>query len=183
MTLTEASKALAEAMNASPSYLEKVDDLLIDPQTGEIIEFPEGLQAASERLAWLAHEYKEATNQENEWKAAKIRYAIVMERLLREMDWTAIKTERYIVRWQPGYNKAHMENLPKAQANFELSDEDVNLIILQCASALDAKRLELQAQSRPDLKDALMSLIEPTKGFIRVERLRREAPAVERITA
>jgi len=179
----EKTRELRDEMDANGAgYFEKVGDLVIDPDTGEIIEFPENLAGAAERMAWLALQWEEANGQAKEWEATKARYTAAMDRLLTEMDVPGFKTERHSIRRQAGYAKAHIEKLPEARITYELSDADTDLIILSGASALNAKRLEQLIASRPDLKDALLSLIDQTKGFLRVERLRRQAPEIQRVT-
>ncbi len=179
----ELSGELATELEANGrGYLQKVGDLVVDPDTGEIVEFPDKLQTAPDRLEWLTHQILEAAGEAKKWEAVAAFKRSVAEKLLAEMDVPSFSNAHGRISYQAGYAKARIERLPQVQVAYELSEGDVRLIFMQCASALDAKRVEVLAQARPDLRAALLALIEPTKGFVKVTASRKQAPEIERVT-
>ena len=170
----------------------RVDDMLVDPETGEILEGADDLDSLTQRLV-------DAQAQIKAWEQAVALYKSAIGRKLDLLNIRTAETPFGIPQWRTQtrrYGKA--DRVLHAKQRFGLIDADVEAIYA-CASALDPKKLdELRDEFLSDapagfdsahadpadlsLLRAIEFLIdEQTISYVLVAPLRKAAPAIEKV--
>lgn len=155
----------------------KIDDVVIDSETGEILEMPPGF--SGDQLEWFVVRARQAREQEQTWKAAGGYFRKVIGGLLTQAGEKTIRTQHGIASWRGRQNrKADPARLEGVAAEYEL-DADAVTSILSTAKTLDVKRLdELKAIIDPEAIDALITE-DPTE-WVQVDAPRLAAPKIEK---
>lgn len=181
------------------------DGFLIDTDSGEVLEWPEGITAAN-RLDYLIARAEEAGRNERSWKSFKDALRRRIGADLDRLDARSYRSPYGTARWQAGRESAMapVERVPEVAEIFELAREDVDRL-MACVTALDVGHLEAlrqaeierlrEAAGAPDdaeivgaaspLLDAIDSLIVRTSGapFVMIDRPRPAPPDRVKATA
>ena len=155
----------------------KIDDLIIDEDTGEVLEMPKGV--TGELVEFLTFREVELGRGESAYKQARFLVKLAIKRELEKLDLKSLQTQhgRPVIRRRVT-RKGQMDRLETVARNHELTREQMEFI-LWCASSLDAKRLE-SLDSVP--REAIEALIEEkTSEWLQVSPVLKEPPVVERI--
>jgi len=155
----------------------RVNDLIIDEDTGEVLELP---QNAGDKAEFLTYRLVELQNDERAYKQAIMLIKLALKRELEKLDLTSLQTQygRPVIRSRTT-RTGKVERLPDVAERFELSDEQVT-IIFHSASSLDIKRLELTEGLVP--REAIEAIIEETHSeWLQVSPILKEPPVVERV--
>jgi hypothetical protein len=120
----------------------KVGDLVIDEDTGEILELPAGV---GEPIAWLTHRANEAKAAKKAWEALEAMFKAALGRLLIQSDLKKMTTEYGTPGWRSRKTlRVDMDRLDDVVQEFELGPADI-AAIRGCVKAYDAKAiLELE---------------------------------------
>lgn len=164
----------------------KVDDLIIDSDTGEVLELP---QNAGDKAEFLTYRLVELQNDERAYKQAIMLIKLALKRELETLDLKSLQTQygRPVIRSRVT-RKGMVERLAGVMAQYELSYGQAQTI-LTCASALDPEKLDIIAEgdvSIPDEatipREAIEALIEEkTSEWLQVSPILREPPVVEKL--
>ena len=65
----------------------------VDPETGEILVFPEGCKDGPERIAWLTHMHREADREVKAWEVEKGKWARFLARAVAEAGMKSFKSD------------------------------------------------------------------------------------------
>ncbi len=157
----------------------KVDDLIIDEDTGAILELPENAGDLTELLT-----YRLVTLQESEraYKQAIVLLKLALKRELERLDLRSLQTQygRPSIRSRTT-RKGKVERLERVVDDFELSDAQV-VAILSEATSLDAKRLDILVDADFVPRKAIEALIEETTSeWVQISPVLKEPPVVEPI--
>ncbi len=166
------------AIDHEPSAV-KVDDLIIDEETGEVLELPENAGDKTEFLTYRLVTLQEA---ERAYKQAIFLLKLAIKRELEGLDLKSLQTQygRPVIRKRVT-RKGKVERLPMVVKDFEL-DEGTVEVILHCASSLDATSLDALAESDSLPAGVAKALIEETPSeWLQVSPILKEPPVVEKI--
>ena len=130
----------------------KIGDIIIDEETGEILEMPEGI---GDPLEWLTHRTNEANAASNAWKGIAGMYKKAIGELLNKAGVKSMRTQYGTPGWRGRVTRMGCpELLPDVAERYELSRAQQDAI-LACASQLDAKELDalegVPAEAKRDL--------------------------------
>tara|TARA_Y100000310_G_scaffold168390_1_gene168456 strand:+ start:1772 stop:2269 length:498 start_codon:yes stop_codon:yes gene_type:complete len=155
----------------------KVGGLIVDEDSGEIIDLPAGVDSL-EHLTMLAVEAKQ---QAKEWDVLDKLYRRVLLGLLDGSDRDEATNINGQARVRSRKNrKVPAQNVRVAQTELELPSAQVDAIF-SCAKTLDPDLLEARAEAGDFPEDALDFLIERSDSrWCEVKPLRLPAPEVER---
>lgn len=156
----------------------RVDDLLIDPETGEILsEVDPGLDGLALRL-------KDAGEQRKAWEQAEAMLKSAIGKKLDDANLKSAVTPSGIPTWRTQVRKsAHASRIPEIREQFGLDDSSVNALY-SCARDLDPKALNdyKRGSIEPNFVDAIDALIEEkTISFVLLQPIRRSAPKLEEV--
>lgn len=157
----------------------KIGDVIIDEQTGEILECPEGI---GDRMEWLTHLAVEAKDQEKTWASAGGMYRQAIGKLLDEAGQKRIATEYGIPGWRARLDRrAKPDNLPELIKEHELSEGQVNAVFTT-ARELDVGRLDILVKQGVIPAPVARGLTtEKESSWVQIDVKRKAAPEVERI--
>lgn len=170
----------------------RVDDLLIDEETGEVLEWPPGWSA--DRLAVLIENHEFADRQMKQWDKTKRAYKLALSRMLDELGVKSTSADTGRATWVADgvTSRSPAANVRKA-VNLELlTDEQATELLIEAAKELDPKLVAQwvndQVAKFPDASmeswaaRALTVLIDesPRSGYVRVTPAARPAPTIER---
>lgn len=154
----------------------KIGDIIIDEETGEILQMPEGI---GDPLEWFTHLANEANAASNAWKATAGMYRQAIGRLLDQAGVKSMKTQYGTPGWRGRLNrKGRPERLPEVTEQYELSRDQQNAI-LGCASALDAKLLDALEGVPQEAKSDLIEVSE--SSWVQITPPRPAPPDVEKV--
>ena len=158
----------------------KVDDLIIDEDTGEILEMPEGV--SGELVEFLTFREGELARGESAYKQARFLIKLAIKRELEKLDLKSLQTQhgRPVIRSRTT-RKAGIARLYKVIAKYELSKEQVEQIIA-CAVTFSPDGLDFLADNDIISREAIEALIEEkTSEWLQVNPVLKEPPVVEKI--
>ena len=154
----------------------KIGDLIIDEETGEILQLPEGV---GDPLEWMTHQANEARAAEKAWAAVGGMYKTALGDLLTKAGVKSMRTKYGAPGWRSRRNrKVRLDRLPQILEDHELSHEDV-LTLLLCASELSVTKVE--AGDLP--ADALKELIDetPPATWVQITPASPQPPDIETV--
>lgn len=156
----------------------RVDDLLIDPDTGEILsEVDPGLDGLAMRL-------KDAGEQRKAWEQAEAMLKSAIGKKLDDANLKSAVTPSGIPTWRTQVRKsAHAARIDEVCEKYGLNDV-LRMKLYECAGTLDVKRLhELGQDANTDaLLEAILDLVEEkVVSFVLLQPLRRSAPKLEEV--
>ncbi len=154
----------------------KIDDLIIDEQTGEILQLPEGI---GEPLAWLTHKANDAIRASKAWEGIAGMYKKALGELLNQAGVKSIKTQYGAPGWRERKNRqVRIDRLPDVIENYELDHGHI-LGLLLCASGLDVKMVA--ALKLPDgVKEKLIDEMPPTT-YVQITPATPMPPVIESV--
>ncbi len=158
----------------------KVDDLIIDEDTGEILEMPKGV--SGELVEFLTFREGELARGESAYKQARFLIKLAIKRELEKLDLKSLQTQhgRPVIRSRTT-RKGKVERIDGVVERYELNRTQVALI-LDCASALHVIDLDKLAQMGTVPREAIEALIEEkTSEWLQVSPVLKEPPVVERV--
>ncbi len=160
-------------MNDHEPKAVKVDDLIIDEDTGEILELPEN---AGDLVELLTYREVELARGESAYKQARFLIKLALKRELEKLDLKSLQTQygRPVIRSRTT-RKGKIEHIHHVVVQYELANEQV-VDIFACASALDPKKLE-DSGLPPEVVEALIE--ENTSEWVQVSPILKEPPVVE----
>lgn len=160
-----------------------VDDLVIDEDTGEVLEWPQELRDLPGKAEYLAMRLEQAEDAYKVWRQYAGYLKQALGRLLDDAGVDSLRTAYGTVRWVAAVTRTgRVERLPQVERDYELSREQVGMI-LACAKSLDADLLEGLKQSPQfaGCEDAIAALIEErTARYVRRYPARRLPPEIRR---
>lgn len=158
----------------------KVEDLIIDEDTGEVLELPENAGDKAEFLTYRLVTLQEA---ERAYKQAIVLLKLALKRELEKLDLKSLQTQygRPVIRSRTT-RKGKVERVAQVAADFELSEAQwVN--VYTTASGFSAKALEGLATAGAVPREAIEALIEETHSeWLQVSPILKTPPVVEKIT-
>ena len=158
----------------------KVDELIIDEDTGEVLELPENAGDKAEFLTYRLVTLQEA---ERAYKQAIVLLKLALKRELEGLDLTSLQTQygRPVIRSRTT-RKGKVERLEKVRSDFELEDVEF-AAIWRSATSFDAKALDALAESGFVPREAIEALIEETHSeWLQVSPILKAPPVVEKVT-
>ncbi len=155
----------------------KIDDLIIDEQTGEILQLPEGI---GEPLAWLTHKANDAIRNGKTWEGIAGMYKKALGELLNQAGVKSIKTEYGAPGWRERKNRTvRVDRLPDVIENYELDRGDL-LRLLMCVSGMNVKMVD--ALELPDgAKEKLIDEHPPTM-YVQITPVAPMPPVIESVS-
>ena len=170
--------AVAGAVDHEPRAV-KVDELIIDEDTGEVLELPENAGDKTEFLTYRLVTLQEA---ERAYKQAIFLLKLALKKELEGLDLKFLQTQygRPVIRSRTT-RTGKVERIQEVKESFELSVAQVNHI-LDAASSLDAKYLDDLAAVGTVPREAIEALIEETHSeWLQVSPVLKEPPVVEKV--
>ncbi len=157
----------------------RVDDLVVDVTTGEVVEWPRAVRG--DRIEYLVHQLVEAQRAAKLWQEAAAVYKAALGRCLTDAGLTAMQTSSGRVAWRTRVlRRGRPERVETVAAPYELTREQVGAI-WACAATLDAKKLSALAAAGAIPQEAADELIEEqVSRFVVVTPARPAPPRVER---
>ena len=154
----------------------KVGDLVIDEETGEILETPEGI---GDPLEWLTHKANEAQRAGKAWEAVFGMYKAALGVLLTKAGVKSIQTQYGAPGWRSRKNRrVRVDRLPDVIKDYELTHAHVEALLL-CAPGLTVK--DVEALDLPDgAKEKLIEDGLPT-AYLQITPPTPMAPDIERV--
>ena len=159
----------------------KVDDLIIDEDTGEVLELPEN---AGDLVEFLTYREVELARGESAYKQARFLVKLALKRELEKLDVKSLQTQygRPTIRSRTT-RKAGIEQLYKVMVQYELSKEQVEQIIA-CAATFSPGGLDFLADNEIIPREAIEALIEETHSeWLQVNPILKTPPVVEKVDA
>ncbi len=160
----------------------RVNDLIIDEDTGEVLELPEN---AGDLVEFLTYREVELARGESAYKQARFLVKLALKRELEKLDLKSLQTQygRPVIRSRTT-RKGKVERLGDVERDHELTRGQV-IQILFCATALDPKKLDELAASPEWGRDfglAIEALIEEnTSEWLQVNPVLKTPPVVEKV--
>ncbi len=166
-------------MNDHEPKAVKVDELIIDEDTGEVLELPEN---AGDLVEFLTYREVELARGESAYKQARFLVKLALKRELEKLDLKSLQTQygRPVIRSRTT-RKGIVDRIPKVVQESELSQQQVEYIY-SSASALNPKFLDDLAGAGLIPREAIEALIEETHSeWLQVSPVLKEPPVVEKI--
>ncbi len=163
-------------MNDHEPKAVKVDDLIIDEDTGEVLELPQNAGDLIELLTYRLTTLQEA---ERAYKQAIVLLKLALKRELERLDLKSLQTQygRPSIRSRTT-RKGKVERVVKTVAEFELTQEQVTSLMFT-ATAFNVAMLET-LEGIP--REAIQALIEETTSeWVQVAPILKEPPVVEKV--
>lgn len=165
---------------ASIRQVQRLGDLLVDEETGEILEWP--ADAGADRLEYLGRQRAEARRQESAWRQLGGFHGRLLLALLEAEQLDAYNGASVRILRQPGRDNRYGDpaKIPQAWRRFELTPVQLDAI-WRCATRLDRQAL-LEQETAGELPAGLTEFL--TAGqigapYVRVDTARRSAPRIE----
>ena len=156
----------------------KVGDLVIDEETGEILETPEGI---GDPLEWLTHKTNEAIRAGKAWEGIAGMYKKALGELLNKAGVKSMKTQYGAPGWRSRPNrKVRVDRLPDVIKDYELTHAQIEALLL-CAPGLRVNEVELldlpdgakEKLIEDGLPTAYLQITPPTPMPPDIERVKR----------
>ncbi len=173
---------MTETVAPYGAHIAKVGELIIDEDTGEVIEWPEGIADVPERLAFLTQRMIECTRQEKLWKSYKGMLGSVAGALLAKQGIERYGSEYGYVSFRSRTTEtAYAEQLEDWAARHEIAGNVLVGLAAVSAKSLDPSRLRDSGTAAGIDADAIEELIETkTSTWVEAREGRRAAPEKER---
>lgn len=165
--------------------LTRIGEVLVDEDTGEIVEFPAG----ADRFEYLQVQHLFAKQQEEEWLEAKRAYARLLGRMLDEQQVRALGTPSGRTRAVAGstIRKSEARAVRDAQRVELLTAEQAARLLIEAAGALDVEVVERLIKEFAGEDEAYAGRLRlvligetPRAGYVTTSAPRVGAPKVER---
>ena len=157
----------------------KVDDLVVDELTGEVLELPEN---AGDLVEFLTYREVELARGESAYKQARFLVKLALKRELEKLDLKSLQTQygRPVIRSRTT-RKGKVERLAQVIRDFEVTVAQVEHI-RRCTSTLDARMLDRLAELGTVPREAIEALIEETHSeWLQVNPVLKTPPVVEKV--
>ena len=157
----------------------RVNDLIIDEDTGEVLEMPEN---AGDLVEFLTYREVELARGESAYKQARFLVKLALKRELEKLDLKSLQTQygRPVIRSRTT-RKGKVERFLKVVEDFELTGGQQDSIRFT-ASAYDPKRLDYLAERGYVPREAIEALIEETHSeWLQVSPILKTPPVVEKV--
>lgn len=159
---------------------QKIGDLVIDEETGEVLEWPEGV--SGDKISALILRAVQARRNREGWEQAEALYKRAIGDQLSRAGVKAAKTQWGTASWRAPQPSpvGRADRLEAIAELHELTGTDL-LLIYSCGTHIDGKRLLLLAEKVPSLAKAITEMIEwrETKVHVRIDPPREAAPEIE----
>ncbi len=158
----------------------RVNDLIIDESSGEVLELPEN---AGDVVEFLTYREVELKRGEDAYKQARALVKLALKRELEKLDLRSLETQygRPTIRTRTT-RKAGVERLVQVQHDFELNQQQRDCIFLT-ASTFNVKDLEHLADVDVLPREAIEALIEETTSeWLQVSPVLKTPPTVEKVS-
>jgi len=169
---------MAAATDHEPRAV-KVEDLVVDELTGEVLELPENAGDKAEFLTYRLVTLQEA---ERAYKQAIVLLKLALKRELEKLDLKSLQTQygRPVIRRRTT-REGTVARLREILQDYELSSLQI-MDTLYCASRLDGKQLDALAEDGIIPREFAEALIEETTSeWLQVSPVLKEPPVVEKI--
>ncbi len=163
-------------MNDHEPRAVKVDDLVVDELTGEVLELPEN---AGDKVEFLTYRLVTLQEAERAYKQAIVLLKLALKRELEKLDLKSLQTQygRPVIRTRTT-RRGKVERIPNVIVSHELGVDEV-IELFECASALDPQKLE-DSDLPTEVVDALIE--ETTSEWLQVNPVLKTPPVVERVS-
>lgn len=165
-----------DCVTADTTHAAMVGELIVNEDTGEVIEWPAHLTTAAAKAEYVASQMAEATRQRSLWDAHNGRMKGVAAGLMREMGLESLRTEHGLIKGV-GTETVDLDKLPEVQRQFEIPQVMVNALVLGAASTLSPKRTREVAEEIGFPSEALGRLMRVTSS-LRLYPSKKAAPEV-----
>ena len=159
----------------------RVDDLIIDESTGEVLELP---QNAGDKAEFLTYRLVTLQEAERAYKQAIVLLKLALKRELEGLDLKSLQTQygRPVIRTRTT-REGIPSRLEEVREKFELRSHMVSAI-WQSATAFDSKALDALVEDYNVPREAIEALIEETHSeYLQVSPVLKPPPVVERVNA
>jgi len=159
----------------------RVDELIIDEDSGEVLELPEG---AGDKVEFLTYRLVELQRDMKAYEQPVYLLKLALKRELEGLDLTSLQTQygRAVIRSRVN-RKGKAERLVLVRSEHELSLEQVSAI-LYCASGFTASELDGLVDANIIPHEVAEALIEETHSeWLQVSPVLKAPPAVEKVDA
>lgn len=165
----------------APADLTRVGDLLIDDETGEILEWPAGVEPEG-RLEWLQAQHKNAVEEEGRWKETKQSYSRALDAQL-----TRLGARQYVGDAHKSWavaegvtRDAPAERLRELLALEAVKPSEARELMWLLASDLDVKRIEQSVRNgKVERPIADFLIVKGTRaGYVRTDKVAKAAPTI-----
>lgn len=161
----------------------KIADMIIDDETGEVIEWPEGIADIPQRLMFLTAKKRECTEQENAWKSR----GAFLGKLARELmeaqgiDRFTSETGRLLIQTRET-RKADAERVLARLRDAEVPEYRVVQFVMLALESFNPDRMTEAAVVLGGAADLLDGLIETTSTtFVTAKAAPKFAPKAEKV--
>ena len=166
-------------MNDHEPRAVKVDDLVVDELTGEVLELPEN---AGDVVEFLTYREVELKRGEDAYKQARTLVKLALKRELEKLDLRSLQTQygRPVIRSRVN-RKGKAERFVQVRTEYELSFGQAN-DILTCTSGFYPDKLDALAEKGIVPREAIEALIEETTSeWLQVSPVLKTPPVVEKV--
>ena len=166
-------------MNDHEPRAVKVDDLVVDELTGEVLDLPEN---AGDLVEFLTYREVELARGESAYKQARFLVKLALKRELEKLDLKSLQTQygRPVIRSRTT-RKGKVERVDKVADDYELGSVELALIA-GCASSLSVDALEILVKDGEVSREAIEALIEETHSeWLQVSPILKTPPVVEKV--
>lgn len=174
----EEKRQMSEARDHEPRAV-KVDDLIIDEDTGEVLELPEN---AGDLVEFLTYRERQLKDGEDAYIQARVLVKLALKRELEKLDLRSLQTQygRPTIRSHTT-RKGKVERAEQVVDEFELSPSQA-ILIFSSAASFDAKNLDALSDKGLLPREAIEALIEETTSeWLQVNPVLKPPPVVEKI--
>jgi len=157
----------------------RVDDFIIDEDTGEVLELPEN---AGDLVEFLTYREVELARGESAYKQARFLVKLALKRELEKLDLKSLQTQygRPVIRSRTT-RKGKMERFSQVTGDFELGVGQIDALLLT-ATSLDGRKLDALAEDGFVPREAIEALIEETHSeWLQVNPVLKTPPVVEKV--
>ena len=171
-------RAIGDVPDHEPKAV-KVDDLIIDEDTGEVLELPEN---AGDLVEFLTYREVELARGESAYKQARFLVKLALKRELEKLDLRSLQTQygRPVIRTRVN-RKGKVERLAQAIVDFEISGAQRDAI-MGTATSFDGRLLDNLADNGFVPREAIEALIEEnTSEWLQVSPVLKTPPVVEKV--
>lgn len=178
--MTEGNTTTTELDLSGIRAVERVGDLIIDQDSGEILEWPVDLKV--DRWEWLARQAAETTAQEKAWKAAGgfFRRLLLGYLEAEQLDRYTGADVKFARRNGQDRRWADPAKLDEVKERYELTRSQL-IAIRSTANRYNKKNLQALEERGKIPKGTTEALLSGTIGdpFVVVDRVKKQAPAHE----
>ena len=166
-------------MNDHEPRAVKVDDLIIDEDSGEVLELPEG---AGDKVEFLTYRLVELQRDMKAYEQPVFLLKLALQRELEKLDLRSLQTQygRPVIRSRVN-RKGKAERFVQVRTEYELSFGQAN-DILTCTSGFYPDKLDALAEKGIVPREAIEALIEETTSeWLQVNPVLKTPPVIEKV--